>query len=253
MSRKPVVWIVTPRKEFELNGAKGINELLDALDPHYADPIRELATWKDCPWDIRLVITGGGGIYQARNKTVSAFLAETTHDDDRFFCADYDLIRTAQDYVDILRHDLAVVGGLYTTRADNGHWVMNRLPGAHPNAAGRLPVMELGTGHKCYKRSFFTKVLADNPWLECEDDTDHTKKIYSFFSMGPVWDKKLWPSRGRALTEDYWLDWLGRESGFVTVADTTVKLRHLDEHTGRVYPAIFPPDPGKLPAEAKEP
>lgn len=236
-----------------MKGPADINTLLDALDPHYADPIRELTFWKDCPWDIRLVITGGGGIFQARNKMVSAFMAETTNDNDRFFCADYDLIRTAQDYVNILCHDLAIVGGLYTTRADNGHWVMNALPGARATPKGVLPVMELGTGHKCFKRSVFNKVLADNPWLDCEDDADHSKRMLAFFSMGPVWDKNLWPGRGRALTEDYWLDWLCRESGFVTCVDTKIKLRHLDEHTGRVYPAVFPPDPAKLPIEAKEP
>ena len=250
---KPLVWIFTPLRSFEYSGPMEISKLLDELAPHYSDPIRELSAWKDCPWDIHLMIVGGGGIFQARNRTVSDFMEVSKNDNDRFFCRDYDLLCSAQDIVDILSHDIAIVGGLYTTRADNGHWVMNRLEGARPSDKGILPVMELGTGFKCFKRSALAKVLADNPWINCESDHDHTKRTLSFFSMGPVWDKKLWPGRGRALTEDYWLDWLCRESGIPTVVDTKIKLRHYDEDRKKIFPAIFPPDPGRLEPETREP
>ncbi len=249
---KPVVWMVTPRKEFHMKGEAEIDKLLDACDDHFSNPIRELRQWKDCPWDLRVIVSGGGGIYQARNHAATDFFLETNNDEDRLFFRDYDLLCTAQDIVSILCHDLSIVGGLYTTRADNGHYVLNRLPGARPNERGILPVMELGTGFKCFKRSGLVKVVQDNPWLVCESDVDHSKTFISFFSMGPVWDKKLWPGRGRGLTEDYWFDWLCRESGLITCVDTKIKLRHYDEFTGKTYPAQFPPDPGRLELETKE-
>lgn len=251
MDRKPLVWIATPLRHFETDG-KLTPEAFDTLAEHYKEPIRSLSAWPDMPWNIELNITGGGGIFQARNRFVSDFMEKGGEPDDRLLFWDYDLMPNAQDLVNLLCHDLSIVGGLYTTRAEQGHWVMNKLPGASPNANGILPVMELGTGLKCYKRRVFTKVLEDNPWLNCESDHDHRKRVLSFFSMGPVWDTKLWPGRGRALTEDYWLDWLTRESGFVTCVDTKIKLRHKDDHTGKIYPAAFPDDPGKLPEEARE-
>jgi hypothetical protein len=256
MTKAPVVWIATPRREAAKPGTVKIEDLLDGLDDHYADPIRELAELGKSgksPWNLWTVVVGGGGIYQARNTIVTEFMEATTEDHDRLFFVDYDLMPTAQNYVDILCHDLSIVGGLYTTRQDNGHWVINRLPGARPNERGILPVMELGTGFKCFKRSVFKKVLADNPWLDCVNEVTKGKRFYSFFSMGPVWDKKQWPGIGRGLTEDYWFDWLCRESGFVTCVDTKIQLRHKDDHTARVYPAIFPQNPGVLPLEAVEP
>ena len=254
MSHNPQVWIVTPQKHLPLEGrVDKIDHLLDALDDHFSEPIRELARWGKLPWDVWVFASGGAGIYQARNVAATDFVKETKNENDTLLFHDYDLLASAQDFVNILCHDLSIVGGLYTTRADNGHWVMNRLAGARPSGRGILPVMELGTGFKAFKRRVFTKVLADNPWLDCESDADHSKRFYSFFSMGPVWDKKLWPGKGRGLTEDYWFDWLCRESGFTTCVDTKIKLRHYDEYTGKTYPAQFPPDPGRLEPETKEP
>ena len=253
MAEKRKIWIVTPQKEFGRKGKVDIKEILDALSPHYANPIREIMEWRENPFDIQLVLSGGGGIYQARNVMATQFMEATNNDNDRLHFVDYDLMPTAQDYIDIWSHDISVVGGLYTIRADNGHWVLNLLPGATASAKGILPVMELGTGFKCFKRGVFRKVLADNPWLDCESDSDHSKRFYSFFSMGPVWDKRMWPGKGRGLTEDYWFDWLCRESGIITCAATKVQLRHRDSMSNRVYPAVFPPAPGALPPEAKEP
>ena len=249
---RPVVWIATPRKDFKVSGEHNLETVLGACDAHYGDPIRQLANWPECPWDIKLVVVGGGGIYQGRNVIATQFIEQTKNPFDRLFFVDYDLMPKGQDYVDILMNDLDIVGGLYTTRAENGHWVMNQLPGAAPDKNGLLPVMDLGIGFKCFKRAVFTRVLKDNWWMDCRNDGDHSKRFYSFFNMGPVWDKKMWPGIGRPLTEDYWFDWITRESGFVTYADTKIRLRHLDEYAGKVYPAQFPHNPGALPAESKE-
>lgn len=251
MAGKPCVWIAIPLRHFEYDGPL-TREIFKKLPKNLREPIEELCGHQDLPWDIYLTITGGGGVIAARGRFASDFMANTKNPEDRLFGVDSDLLWKAQDMVDILLRDLPIVGGLYTARADNGHWILNRFENATPTRGGLLPVMELGTGFKCFKRSALQKVLDDNPWLDCESDQDHTKRHLGFFSCGPVWDKKLWPGKGRWLTEDYWLDWLCRESGFTTWADTKVKLRHRDDFTGKIFPAVFPPDPGQLPAEAKE-
>lgn len=249
---KPLVWICTPLRHFDHNGPM-TPEAFEGLSEHYKEPIRALSNHPNLPWRFEISITGGGGVARARNRFVSEFIERGGSPDDRLFFVDYDLMPTAQDYVDVLARNLAIVGGLYTTRAAKGRWVINKMPCAAPCANGVLQVMELGTGFKCYKREVFTKTLEDNPWLNCDSDFDHSKRELGFFSMGPVHDKKLWPGRHRWLTEDYWLDWLTRESGFPTFVDTRIKLRHKDDFTGRIFPDVFPPDPGDLPAEASEP
>lgn len=248
MADKKVVWLATPLRHFEHDGAL-TPAILDSLDPHYADPIRELGTSTDLPWEFYVTILGGGGVARARNRVASEFMESKA---DILFFVDYDLMPTAQHYVNVLSCDLPICGGLYTVRADYGHWVLNKLTGAAPKKNGLLQVMELGTGFKCFKREVFTKVLADNPWLDCESDFDHRKRELGFFSMGPV-ACSLWPGRHRWLTEDYWFDWLCRESGFPIVANTNVKLRHKDDFNGKIYPQVFPDDPGRLPSETPEP
>ena len=251
MTDKPVVWIATPLRHFEHDGEM-TSGVFDKLADHYKKPIRELGLWPECPWDLQLQIVGGGGVARARNRFCSDFMAKPGRADDCIFFVDYDLMPTAQDNIQILSHDIGIIGGLYTTRAEQGHWVLNKLSGARPSDSGILPVMELGTGFLKIRRDTFEKVLNDNPWLDCESDFDHRKRELGFFSMGPVWDRKLWPGRGRWLTEDYWFEWLARESGIPTVVDTKVKLRHKDDFTGKIFPAVFPADPGKLPDEERE-
>lgn len=249
---RPVVWICTPLRSFNCEG-KLTQEAFETLGEHYKEPIRQLSLHPDLPWRIELNITGGGGVIRARNRFASDFMAKTSNPNDRLFFVDYDLMPTAQNYVDILLHDLDVVGGMYTTRADNGHWVLNKLSGVAPHRNGLLQVMELGTGFKCFKRACFQKTLDKNPWLDCESDFDHRKRELGFFSAGPVWDKQLWPGRGRWLTEDYWYDWICRDCDIPIVAQTKIKLYHKDDFSGKVYPAQFPPDPGLMPSEAIEP
>ncbi len=252
MSDKPVVWIVSLFRHLP----RGLSqeELMKALPPHMAAAITELMTWEACPFAIQLNTYSGGGIFQGRNRSITDFMLAAGSPEDRFFTLDSDLLAEPKDFVEVLRHDLAIIGGMYTARADNGHWILNKLP--YPvkvSEHGVMPVMELGQGFKCTKRAVFTKVLADNPWLKCEDEVSRGHPFFCFYSMGPVWDKKLWAGCGRALTEDYWFDWLARESGFTTHVTTRVRLRHYDDATGKTYPAQFPPDPGLLPPETKEP
>ena len=252
MASKPVCWIATPTRHLQLNGSLS-QEAFESLKEDYRRPIVELQHFKDCPYQIYLYVTGGGSVFRARNRAASDFMAETKNPDDVLHFVDYDLMPDAQDYLHIWERNLPICGGLYTIRADNGHYVLNEWPGAVPSPSGQLHVMELGTGFKTFKRSVFQKVLDDNPWLDCESDYDRGKRELCFFSAGPVWDKRMWPGVGRCLTEDYWFDWLCRESGIMTVADLRVRLKHKDDFTGKIYPSVWPTLPGALPKENDAP
>lgn len=246
MDEKPIVWICTPLRSMDLNGPI-TEEYFKTLPEHFRGPITEVSNWKDCPFRVQVNLTGGGGVARARNRFASDFMLATSCPDDRLHFVDFDLMPNAQDFVDLWARDLPIVGGLYTTRKADGGWVLNKMHGAVPGRGGLLQVMELGTGFKCFKRSVFEQVLRDNPWLDCESDFDHSRRELGFFSMGPVADKKLWPGRHRWLTEDYWFDWICRESGIPTFVDTRIKLRHKDDFSGKVFPDKFPLDPAALP------
>lgn len=253
MSEKPQVWIATPTKHIQQNGQLTA-KVFASLHDHYRTPIESMQRMADkLPFSLHLFVTGGGSVFRARNRAASEFMAATNNPDDMLFFEDYDLMPSEDgaDHLKIILRNLPICGGLYTTRADNGHFVLNEWPGAVPSPSGLLQVMELGTGFKCFKRSVFQKVLEDNPWLDCESDFDRGKRELCFFSAGPVWDKRMWPGVGRCLTEDYWFDWLCRESGIMTVVDTTIKLRHKDDFTGKIFPKVWPADPGELPKESE--
>jgi hypothetical protein len=235
---KPLVWIATPLKELEVDGVL-TPEIFESLAPHYRDPIRELMSKPDLPWRFELCVTGGGCIAGARNTISAAFLASKA---DLLFFVDYDLMPDWTDFVKILSKGLPVCGGLYTVRDRNGGWVMNNLRGR---------AIELGGGFKCYAREALETVTKNNPGLEYMRDGTG-KKETAFFCMAPAKDE-LWSNQSRWLTEDYWLDMLCRHSGIAVVADLSVKLKHYDARTGKVFPDVFPPEPDKLPPECNEP
>jgi hypothetical protein len=208
--------------------------------------MRVLANSTHLPWTFRLNLVGGGGIARARNRVTADFIRSGDYG---ILGIDYDLLWKPQDVVNVISRDMLCCGGLYTTREDRGHWVLNPLNGSGLRDDGLCQVMELGTGFKYYRKEFFSQLIGKNPWLEYKcDDTKRTE--WGFYSMGPVQDSVYWPGESRWLTEDYWLDWLTRDAGIPVVADTTVQLRHKDGD--KIYPSVFPPLPGLLPAEAVE-
>lgn len=252
-STKPLVWIATPLRSLEANGILR-EEDVSKLPEHYKAPLKILFNSAKAgllPWDFELCLVGGGGVARARNRIVTNFLQSRA---EFLFFLDLDLMPSPEDFVTILSrmtgNKLPVCGGLYTIRQKGGHWVLN-----YPDAGGAqhgwaLPVMELGTGFKCYHRSALEFILKKNPWLICENDDTKTVE-YGFFSMGPVKDDVLWPGRYRWLTEDYWLDWLTRDAGLMIVVDVNVKIRHYDEATGQVFPTDFPEVPQPMSEEDK--
>ena len=242
---RPIVWICTPLRSFEGTGEMKRADFMK-LAAHYREPIAQLAGDRTLPWQFQLCVVGGGGVARARNFIV-AEARKAVKRPQRIFWVDYDLMPTAQDYVRVLatmdRTGLPVVGGLYTIRAENGHWVIN-FPSAHgTDNWGLLPVLELGTGFKCYEMSALDKIIEKNPWLEVLDD-DHKNTQWAVFSMGPVKDSH-WAPHSRWLTEDYWLDWLTRDAGLPVVVDANVRLRHLEELTGEIFPKEFPTIPAR--------
>lgn len=251
---KPLVWIATTLRHF---GPRGLSseEALRVLPVHYRQPIEELSAQQDLPWDIQLAVTAGGSVFRERCRFATQFMRTSKSPDDILLMVDFDLAPSGQQYVDILCRmaKLDVCGGLYTTRDRSGQWVVNLMSGEAPSPSGLLRVIEIGTGFKAFKRSVFDRVLEKNSWLWCEGEPDPRQPVCAFFSTGPVQDVKHWPGKRRLLTEDYWFDWLCREAGIDIVCDTRIKIRHRDEETGELYPAIFPELPGGLPPEALEP
>lgn len=242
---KPLVWIATPLRNLEARGLITQDDF-GKLAEHYREPIRALSLTETLPWRFELCLVGGGGVARARNVIVRDFLASKA---EYLFFVDYDLMPTPNDYVSVMAkmhaHGLQVCGGLYTIRDENGHWVYNGPDVEGIREGWALRVMELGTGFKCYHRSALLTIANKNPWLLYENDDTH-KEEWGFFSMGPVRDEKFWPGKSRWLTEDYWLDWLTRDAGIPIVVDVTVKLKHLEETTGEIYPKEFPPLPVKV-------
>lgn len=244
---KPLIWIATPFKHKVCEeGGQLTKEDIAALDPDYRDPIIRLHLAENLPWRFNLCVVGGGSIPRARNKIISMALIAPDPPEVILF-QDYDLRPTEQDYVTLLSHlyesGALVVGGGYTTREKNGHWVYNYEDRRGVQHGWGLIVGEIGTGFKAIHMKAIQAVIAKNEWLKCEDDDTHDS-FYAFFCIAPAKDEKLWPGKNRWLSEDYWLDWLMRDCNIPTVWDTTVKIRHRDgEH---LYPALdedFPPLP----------
>lgn len=112
MADKPLVWICTPLREFEHNGVL-TKEAFESLADHYKNPIKELCSHPDLPWRVDLNITGGGNVFQARNRFATDFVMKGGSPDDRLLMVDYDLMPTAQDYSDILCRDIPIIGTVH--------------------------------------------------------------------------------------------------------------------------------------------
>jgi FkbM family methyltransferase len=239
---RPLVYICTPVRHIDIKGCTA-QEAFESLPAHYRDPINQLLKESHdghLAWRFEMMILQGGGVAQCRNYGASKFMLS---DAEFLFFVDFDLLASAQDYVNVLSHmgeNLDVCGGLYTIRKEDGHWVMNGFdPRGIQNNWG-LQVMELGTGFKCYRKRALETIAKKNPWIIYRND-DFGVDEWGFFSMGPVRDEKHWPGHARWLTEDYWLDWLTRDAGIPIVADVSVQLKHKDGD--KLFPAKFPPLP----------
>ncbi len=222
---KPLVWICTPLRDHFRK--------IEDLDAEYREPIFALMEDKSLPYRFELMISPGGGIARARNKLAADFLkGQGTY----MFCVDYDLCPTKENYLQILNRNLCLCGGIYSTREEKGHWVLNPLAGPVPDKTGLWQICELGTGFKCFHREGLIKIIEKHKWLEYEADDRHGEREWGFFSMGVVdcGGKRRW------LTEDYWLDSIYRDLGIPIWADTSVKIKHRHRMPGETGFKYFP-------------
>lgn len=234
---KTVVRVCTPMKrwnnpeEMRQSWCKFLQDLSDLT----ADP--------DCPYEFVWSMIDMG-VVPARNKLVHNFRKST---DKWLVWLDYDMEpqegeSLAQLLIHLLSKKLPVIGGLYTTRAENAHYVCNFLFDAEPQKESVLQVIELGTGAlKCYHREVFDQVEAKFPQIGYVD-RDTGEKMCGFFQHVVVTHDMQ--ATGDLLPEDYFMDFLCRMSKISVWVDTAVKLRHLDPD-GTTYPhGDWPPIPG---------
>lgn len=204
----------------------------------------------DLPWTFEVMVFAGGNVSRGRNKIGAQFLRGTWKwvswlDDDILADVDDPAAQgkaLADALITILCRKEHVCGGLYTTKEENAHWVLNAYREAEVDSRGLLQVGELGTGGmKTYHRSVFEKLIRLEPELAYICDESAAPE-WGFFCQGLM----TVDGRRRWLPEDYWLDQLCRKHGIPVWVDTTVRFRHLDVGTGVTYPldGDWPPLPG---------
>lgn len=180
-----------------------------------------------------------GGLCRARNTCVHEFLNDKGGEFLLWIDSDlekWDEHTLADAILRILSHRQPVAGALYCKRAKRPQWVATWMPAAEvqPSADGLLQVVELGTGFKCYHRKVFTELARIYPQIIYRER--ETGREIAGFYQNLVHD-------GDLLSEDYHLDALCRAASIPILADTKIKLRHV-EPDGTQYPeADFPPIP----------
>lgn len=243
-ARNPTpVLIAVPMRRFDPeNAAKDLPEHLQALMVLLAN--------SELPWRFELATFGGGNVSRGRNKIVATFLRGAwkwlVFLDDDILPDEDDKTKWAESMAQalfrILGHRKHVCGGLYTTKEENPHWVLNCFNEPEIDKDGLLRVGELGTGGmKTYHRSVFEALIQKEADLAYICDLSAGPE-WGFFCQGLM----TVDGRRRWLPEDYWMDQLCRKHGIPVFVDTLVKFRHLDVHTGKTYPLAqeWPRQPG---------
>ena len=217
---KTPVLIATPLREW--------TSPEESLSPHLRRLLTALARL-NCEWSFDFACYAGGNVARGRNKLVAAALRSSVR---YIIFLDDDIEPTPEDILCILSHRKHVVGGLYTTREEDGKFVLNVFREAKIDPKnGLLPIGEIGCGFKCYHRSVFEYLIKNEPALAYISDEDGNTE-WGFFSMGvmEVDGKRRW------LSEDYWLDQLCRKHGIPVYADTGARVKHRDQKTKIAYP-----------------
>lgn len=187
-----------------------------------------------------------GGLCRARNTAVADALKSGAtfvlwNDDDLLVADGYNSL--AEVWLRLLSHRQPVVGALYCTRKRRPTWAATFMPAAEyqPKADGLLQVAELATGLCCIHvktvygelgRIFGGDREKGTPGIKYRD-RDTGEELFGFY-QNVVND-------GDLLSEDYFLCFLMRCAKIPIVADTKIKVRHV-EPNGSVYPeGEFPP------------
>lgn len=206
---------------------------------HFREQLERLAAMSEspeCPYYFEFA-TIEGGIARARNVIAKRFLAGECK---WLLPWDDDIVATADDVLRLLSHKRPFIGGLYTTRSDNPHWVANFMYEVELQVGCLLQVIELGTGFQLVHRQVFTELIRLYPQIAYVD-RDTGEKMHAFYQQVAM-TTDLKPD-GDFLTEDYFFAHCCRHAGIGMFVDTTMKLKHADTD-GTLYPAEWPPIPG---------
>ena len=230
MSEKTKILIATPLKY-----ASQIN------DPHpvFKRTLEELAKMEDCEYEFYFA-TMDGGICRARNLMVHEAKKMGVK---KIVWLDYDIEPTTEQLLRLVSHKQAIVGALYTTREERGHWVANFMHEVELQPNGLLQVIESGSGLKCYHMEVF-RILDEVYEGIAYSDRDTGIRLHAYFQQ--VCMKTDLKPDGDWITEDFFLDYLCRHSrtpGMGIWVDTTIKVKHRGPD-GTLYPTgDWPPIP----------
>jgi len=230
MSDKIKIVIATPLKD-----ARTLNQ----PHPFFQKTAEQIAQIQDSPYEFYFA-TMEGGICHARNKMVQAAKKLGAQ---QIVWWDYDIEATVDDMMKLVTNKLPIVGALYTTREDRGHWVANFMHEVELQEGGMLQVIESGCGLKKYHMEVFyilDKVYEGIAYT----DRDTGERLHGYFQQ-IVMQTDLKPD-GDWITEDFFLDHLCRHSrtkGMGIFVDTTIKVKHRGPD-GTLYPTgDWPPVP----------
>ncbi len=226
---KTPVLIAVPLRRFDPD-----NVAAD-VPKHLQEMLSILVSCPDLPWSFELMAFGGGNVARGRNKIVASALRGPwkwiAWVDDDIEAEDSNPETLALNLIRLLSHRKQVVGGLYTTKHDNPHWVCNTFQEAEIQPDGLLRVGEIGTGFKVYHRGVFETLLSKEPNLAYVCDETLAPE-WGFFCQGLM----TCDGKRRWLPEDFWLDQICRKHGIPVYADTKILLRHRDTAKDVTYP-----------------
>ena len=155
-------------------------------------------------------------------------------------------LTVAEVWLRLLSHKQPVVGGIYCKRDHTkrptwaASWIAVAGLDADSENDGLLQVAELAGGATCIHRKVFTEIgrlyrkdpkEPNGPGIYYRD-RDTGERLFGFYQIC-VMDNDL-------LSEDYFFNFLCRCSRVAILADTKLKLRHIEVVAGQSH--IYPPD-----------
>ncbi len=236
------VLIATPVRYY--NGIKSFHPKFQAMLAR----LTELSSDDTCPYEF-ILATMEGGLVRARNQMAHQFkqMAEEHPSLKWLITADDDLeLEGSEDPAEpilrILAHKSPVVGALYTTKEEGGHWVATFMHNVELQKGCLLQVLECGTGLLCVHLQVFTEIDRMMPEFRYTDrDTGERMTPYYQHCMQFT---DTHPD-GDLLPEDYFFCLILRRLAIGIFVDTNLKLKHRDKN-GVLHPEAnwWPPIPG---------
>ena len=192
--------------------------------------------------DCSIELTGNESlITRGRNHLVSKFMASNcTH----LAFVDADIEFNGEDLIKLLKHNLPIVCGAYTTKSLNEAYVVNLTDHekiAHFPNSNVVEVLNSGTGFMMIERSVIEEMQKNYPELHYETDFDGSymdlskmpdeyianlrKNLYSLFDT--IHDTE---DDNRYLSEDYTFCKRYKDIGGRIFLDTSILLNHVGRH-----------------------